>query len=202
VLSAQRSGDLSLGTGGTVNDSPYVVVVGPGSDIVSQGDNGDWTQQSTRSGTSIATPIVAGNLALVLSKYEGATGNQAIQSLIRHTGGTPHELMWDPLYGYGLVVPDTLVAADPREYPDVNPLIDDPNTVDTLPRLPLAEEIFPEGNVSPSGNPTSDPGPPSDPGGAAGSAWMLVAVVGGLILLLLVIVIVVVAISASKKNKV
>lgn len=100
-------------------------VVAPGGDLLFQGSDGDWERQRLASGTSYATPIVAGNLALAMQKYPDATPNQLIQSLIHNTGDQPHDLHFDPTYGYGVVITDVFVNADPTIYPDVNPLVTD-----------------------------------------------------------------------------
>jgi subtilisin family serine protease len=56
-------------------------------------------------GTSYATPIIAGLLAMVKRKYPVATGNQLIQTLIRNTGTGNHSPARDAEgeVGYGLV---------------------------------------------------------------------------------------------------
>lgn len=99
-------------------------VVGPGFQIAWQGDE-SWDQLRLADGTSIATPIVAGFVALVAQKYPHATGNQLIQTLIRNTGTEDHELVYDSnlLYGYGIASATHMLAVDPTQYDDVNPLI-------------------------------------------------------------------------------
>ena len=107
-----------------------VAVVGPGVDILHQGaritgEGPDWQTQTFVTGTSLATPIVAGNLALAMQKYPDATGNQLIQSLIHNTPANyeNQEPIWEPAYGYGAVITDMFLAVDPTVYPDVNPLV-------------------------------------------------------------------------------
>lgn len=106
--------------------SPYTDVVAPGIDILAQGDpDGGWEETTLQNGSSFATPITTGNLALVLQKYPDATANQVIQSLIRNTDAEPHELYFDDTgeTGYGSVDTISLLAADPTQYEDVNPLL-------------------------------------------------------------------------------
>lgn len=115
-------------TDGGVSDASIVTVAAPGKDILHQGATvtgvgPDWERQILQEGTSFATPIVAGNLALAMQKYPDATPNQLIQSLIHNTGDEPHELVWMRGYGHGLLLTNVFLAADPTVYPDVNPLV-------------------------------------------------------------------------------
>lgn len=107
-------------------DSPFTDVVAPGVDVLFQGTAAaGWEGQKLASGTSYATPITAGNIALAMQKYPQATSNQIIQSLIRNTGVEPHPLEYDQSgqLGYGGVDTISLLAADPTQYEDVNPLL-------------------------------------------------------------------------------
>ena len=72
-------------------------------------------------GTSIATPVVAGQIALARSRWPQATPNQILQLVTRsgsNNGG------WDQYTGYGALSLDGLLASDPSQYPDENPLAD------------------------------------------------------------------------------
>ena len=71
-------------------------------------------------GTSFATPLVAGSLALARQKWPQATTNQLLQLLI-HTGTNPDHT-WNKYTGYGGVAPGAMVNTDPSQYPDENPL--------------------------------------------------------------------------------
>ncbi|WP_161972338.1 S8 family peptidase [Glaciihabitans arcticus] len=101
-----------------------VDVAGPGVNILWQGD-GSWETQKLATGTSIATPMVAGFVALAAQKYPDATGNQLLQSLIRNTGVEDHPLNYDPefAYGYGVASATHIFSVDPTVYDDVNPLV-------------------------------------------------------------------------------
>ena len=72
-------------------------------------------------GTSFATPIVAGQIALARSRWPQATPNQILQLVTRsgsNNGG------WDQYTGYGALSLDGLLGNDPSQYPDENPLAD------------------------------------------------------------------------------
>jgi len=84
--------------------------------------NDQWTSEAQATGTSDAAPLVAGSLALLAARYPGATGNQLIQDLIHNPDGD-RQFGFDPEYGYGVVSPQKMLAADPTHYPDVNPLL-------------------------------------------------------------------------------
>ncbi len=117
------------------NPAPYLssrfqefpVISAPGVDVTNgayQQGRG-WVSDQTRTGTSDATAIVAGALALVKSKYPDATGNQLIQTLVHDTGGTrPYK--WDKHFGFGIVSVQEMLSHDPGEWPDVNPLLGGP----------------------------------------------------------------------------
>ena len=72
-------------------------------------------------GTSIATPIVAGQIALARSRWPQATPNQILQ-LVTHSGS--NNGAWDQYTGYGALSVDGLLGSDPSQYPDENPLAD------------------------------------------------------------------------------
>ena len=203
VLGAQSNGELNFGVGDEPNTSEYVQVIGPGWEIAWQGSEGDWTVQRTSSGTSIATPIVAGSLALAKQKYPQASGDQLLQSMIHNTGQEGGDAVWDPTYGYGFVVPDTLLAADPTQYPDVNPLLTDLPLGEYGPlgqpsRLPELIDIFPEG-VSTTAEPTGETTGGSSDGSASGSLGTI-ALFGGIGLLVLVLVISVTVVVVTRKK--
>ena len=72
-------------------------------------------------GTSFATPVVAGQIALARSRWPQATPNQILQLVTRsgsNSGG------WDQYTGYGALSLDALLGSDPSQYPDENPLAD------------------------------------------------------------------------------
>lgn len=115
---------------------PLLTVVAPGSDFLSTGfADGAWDQTTLTYGTSNATAFTSAALALVWSAYPDATANQLIQTLIRNTGTSDHELGRDNRLGYGFVSVPHMLEHDPAEYPDVNPLLRDGEDVSP----PLAE---------------------------------------------------------------
>ena len=67
-------------------------------------------------GTSYATPIVAGFVAVAMQRWPEASGNQVVQSLVKtaKTGSS----------GYPLISPNGLDKTDPAQFPDENPLLD------------------------------------------------------------------------------
>lgn len=113
----------ALARDGSSQQRNHTDVSAPGESILVQGAGGDWQAQRLGHGASLAAPIVAGSLALAMQKYSNATPHQLIQSLIHNTGTSAHELEWAPLHGYGTVITDVFLAADPAAYPDVHPLV-------------------------------------------------------------------------------
>ena len=72
-------------------------------------------------GTSISTPIVAGQIALARSRWPEATSNQLLQLVIRSGSNNG---VWNQYTGYGALSLDGLLGSDPSQYPDENPLAD------------------------------------------------------------------------------
>ena len=72
-------------------------------------------------GTSFATPVVAGQIALARSRWPEATPNQILQ-LVTRSGS--NNGVWDQYTGYGALSVDGLLGSDPSQYPDENPLAD------------------------------------------------------------------------------
>mgnify|MGYP000917873858 CR=1 FL=1 len=79
-------------------------------------------QNEPANGTSMATPMVAGFLALARQKWPDATANQLLQALT-HTG-LSDQSGWNKYTGYGAANAGGLVNTDPSQYPDENPLAD------------------------------------------------------------------------------
>jgi len=72
-------------------------------------------------GTSIATPVVAGQIALARSRWPEATPNQILQLVTRNGSNNG---VWNQYTGYGALSLDGLLGSDPSQYPDENPLAD------------------------------------------------------------------------------
>ena len=192
------------GPAGGAYPNKKVTVGAPGLDILLPGDlkAKDWAVTSQRTGTSYATPITAGVLAAVWSKYPSATANQLVQSLIANA--TPG----GPELGYGLVNLPAMVADDPTKYPDVNLLIvpdaqfdGDISAADiaaaTEPPFPIpTPPVTQTATSSPSPTPT-DLVPPEPPGGVPGWVW---AALAGVVLVVITVVILA-AVLITRKAK-
>ncbi|UAL30621.1 S8/S53 family peptidase [Nocardioides rotundus] len=95
----------------------------PNADGLPSSEDGRWW------GSSFATPMVAGQAAMVREKYPDATANQVVQHLLHNTaraGSEKEKLTW---YETGFGLPDTseLLANDPTVWPDENPFMKGPD---------------------------------------------------------------------------
>ena len=73
------------------------------------------------SGTSYASPMIAGFLALAWQRFgAGASVDQILQAALATASGTNGQ--WNERTGYGEINPAALLAADPSQYPEENPL--------------------------------------------------------------------------------
>ena len=82
--------------------------------------NFDTGANDTISGTSVASPIVAGVLALAKQRWPQATSNQLLQLLVK-TGLNPDH-GWNKYTGFGGIDPGAILNTDPSQFPDENPL--------------------------------------------------------------------------------
>jgi hypothetical protein len=111
-------------------------------------------------GTSAATALVAGSLAVVKEKYPRATPNQLIQNLVHHTTDDDHpddtpDLTWVRGYGFGIASPLNMLQHDPTRWPDENPLPGDPTKL--AQRYPTSLETAPP-KAADSASPASEQG--------------------------------------------
>lgn len=161
-----------------------VDVVAPGVDVAGVGWDGTWGM-SAWSGSSAATPIVAGVLALGVQKWPDATASQLLQSMIRNTGSTPHELEWSNKFGHGIVNATRLVQEDPSQYADENPLFTDG-------QVPTFDEVYASTDPSSTGDPESErDGVPSV------LPWVLL---GGGVVVAVVVVVVIITMNRRKSG--
>ena len=100
-----------------------VTVAAVGGPIVAH--NYETNTNISTQGTSNATPLVAGFLALAKQKWPNATSNQLLQ-LLTHTARTDQS-GWNKYIGYGGADPGAMVNTDPSQYPDDNPIMDKGN---------------------------------------------------------------------------
>ena len=89
------------------------LVHAPGEEIHQIDD--DFSGYSPRSGSSNAAAYTTSALALLMSRYPEATGNQAIQSLLRNTGGEEHEPGASGEWGYGAVNVRSMLEHDTEQ---------------------------------------------------------------------------------------
>lgn len=83
-------------------------------------------QLKTVEGTSFATPLIAGVLALAWDGFDGDVPSgqilQALAATARGSGGR-----WNDRTGFGEIDPVAFLASDPTQYPDENPFEDKGN---------------------------------------------------------------------------
>ena len=81
-------------------------------------------QLTRATGTSIAAPMVAGFLALAWQRFRSPdlSVNQVLQAVQATAWGTNGQ--WNERTGYGEINPAALLAADPSQYPEENPLLE------------------------------------------------------------------------------
>lgn len=171
-----------------------VDVAAPGLDVagVMEAASADGWGYAYWSGNSAATPLVSGALALAKQKWPDATPSQLIQSLIRNAGDDADELAWNDAVGYGVIDLPAMIATDPSQYPDENPLFRDDREL-------AYDEVF--------GEPEPEPEPSSEPAasGASSEMWMLggvLAVLGlGALLVLALVVLVIVAVVRRRRRR-
>lgn len=190
-------GAIATWPSGDPNLSDDVGTAAPGIGVLLQGTEASWDEQRLARGTSYATPIVSGFLAVVKQKYPEATGNQLLQSLI-HNSGTKgeHEPEWNNSTGYGAASLTGMLAVDPTKYPDVNPFFDpdDPNAVPNADDVAAAAADL---DILSTPEPTEPSAAPDQPG-AEMMPWFIG---GGVVLLVLLAGGIVFAVALTRSSK-
>ncbi|MBN9177613.1 MAG: S8 family serine peptidase [Microbacterium sp.] len=164
-----RNGDLLTTNAGNTNVQPEVTVVAPGAEISIVA----WDEWRIAWGSSSATPMVAGILAAAKQKYPDATANQLIQSLIHNTRTEDHPLERDTTggYGYGPASLRHILAVDPTQYPDENPLMDKTYGQPTVAQVSTPTPSA--GASSPAPAPGGEASAPDQAGAASPLGWIL-----------------------------
>ncbi|MFF2052870.1 S8 family serine peptidase [Leifsonia sp. NPDC058194] len=182
---------------GATTINPEVTVLAAGVGIATNGDeqSASWDSSYRAIGSSFATPLVAGMLAAAKQKYPDASSNQLIQSLIHNTTPDDHELMRDEKtgFGYGPVSLTHLLAVDPVQYPDKNPLLDKAYA------KPTAEQVADVGTAA-TAAPTAKVGTGGElPGSGGVPVPLIVGIVVGVVVIAGVVVIV--AVLGGRRRK-
>lgn len=120
-------GSAALATDGTFADYSNW---GDGVSIAAVGEfyarEASTNQLKTVDGTSFATPLIAGVLALAWDGFDGDVPSgqilQALAATARGSGG-----QWNDRTGFGEIDPVAFLASDPTQYPDENPFEDKGN---------------------------------------------------------------------------
>lgn len=114
-------------SGVTTRRDGGVTLLAPGDDINGYARGDARNTSVTSGGSSAASAIASGMLALVMDRWPAATGNQVLQSVVRNTqGNTSGEPVFDKdlRAGFGVIDLPGLLAVDPSQYPDINPLLE------------------------------------------------------------------------------
>lgn len=200
-----------------------LAVAAPGRDLLGVGVAEGWGPELIH-GTSYATPLVAGTVALGMQMYPDASAFQVLQALIRTTnGGELHEpVREDDTTGYGFANPGGMLNVDPTRFADENPMyvtsLDDPRCTD--PENPEEELSYRSNNywncywstgptprmeaeywAAREGDTPESPGGVTEPAESDDALPVWMFVVGGLGLLVVVAAAVLVPVLVTRSRK-
>jgi hypothetical protein len=121
---ASYDGVITVGATNDQNKKAYFTTYGPGIDVVAPGEDVYSTlytpiKGSTftkMSGTSMASPVVAGVASLIKSKYPNLNSYQ-VEAILEKTAKDLGDKGFDLDYGYGLVNPVAALNFDPKKLP-------------------------------------------------------------------------------------
>jgi Subtilase family len=132
-------------------------LVAPGADIVGGGlaSGNRWDSAVLQSGSSGASAIVAGQLALMKQKWPQATGNQLLYSLLHSARRPDGSAVWEPRRGFGTTSFETSLTTDPGRYPDVMPIfasmgnvMSDQPTPPVIPQAVGSDGLLPDASAT------------------------------------------------------
>lgn len=199
-LPAGMNGVLAVagaGEDGTLLPSPS----GPRMGLVAPGgpirvyDFTTW-EYAVASGSSTATAITSGALAVAWSRWPDATANQILQSVLRNTGSEPHELEHTDEYGYGFLNLSRIVETDPTQYEDVNPLLAEDTELG-----PPASDVLGDATAEPA---PEDSGtgdvPPVDDETSTGLPLLGLVAIGALAMLVVAGVVIAIVLGARRRG--
>lgn len=199
ATAVDRVGDLQVASDGQPYTFSATTVVAAGAGLPTIGvTDASWDESFSATGSSLAAPLVAGMLAVAAQRYPDATANQLLQSLVHTTGGEQHDLEYDggAGYGYGAAWLTSLVATDPAQFADENPLMDK-YPAPTAAQVTAAAErgsVYPPTAQTPdSFGEYDDPAAPEqDDGGVLGTVLVAVLIVLGVVVAGVVVTVVIV----------
>lgn len=121
---ASFDGVISVGATDSKNQLAFFSTFGPSVDVVAPGhdvyapvlDVDKGSSFVKMSGTSMASPVVAGAAALLLSKYPNLTPYQ-VNYMMTETARDLGEKGYDLKYGFGMIDPVKLLSYDPKKIP-------------------------------------------------------------------------------------
>ena len=182
-----------------------VDIAAPGTDmLMGQHSGHTWVSgRSGWSGSSFATPLVAGGLAAVWSSFPKATANQVLQMMVNTPGlkrgkdaqgkpgwfyafrrvgsGFPGVKQSGGGFGWGIFDPADMMRRDPAQFPDVNPVLEMSNSDDVQPTwsevtgkpLPTQGAGGASTTATPSTAPAGSPAPRANDGDSSPLPWVL-----------------------------
>ncbi|KGM08431.1 hypothetical protein N869_11740, partial [Cellulomonas bogoriensis 69B4 = DSM 16987] len=204
MVIVEAAGPDGLPVEGLSVSHPLVTVAAPGAQMRIYNGYENWEEYRLQDGTSLATPWVAGALALVWSEYPQATGNQIIQTLVRHTFQNSGEMdRHGDTIGYGTVSILNMLNADPTAYPDANPLLrDDPlvsPSIADITGTPTPDDQADD--PAPGSGDGTEKAPPDGDGAFSNLLVLTSTIVGAAILLALVSLVVIVVARRNRRGR-
>jgi len=178
---------------------PHTTVVAGGNRFPEIGTESGWDQSTTATGSSNASPVVAGMLALAAQKYPGSTGNQLVQAMLATTNGERHEpSRTEDGFGYGAAWLPTLLSVDPTTFPDETPLMNKSAGFPTAGQIAAAKT---DGFVATEQGRSFDQYADDSAPNSFDPSTLLMWAVVGIVALILVAVIITVVIIVAQRSK-
>ncbi|MFE8696472.1 S8 family serine peptidase [Cytobacillus sp. FJAT-53684] len=132
---AAFEGVISVGATDEKNQLAFFSTFGPSVDVVAPGqkvyapvyDSSRGSSFTEMSGTSMASPVVAGAVSLLLSKYPNLSPYQ-VEYILTKTAKDIGDKGYDLKYGYGMIDLVKMLSFDPKAIP-ANPVVKEANVL-------------------------------------------------------------------------